>query len=286
MGLSINTNAGAILSTVAAKNASAMMDEAMIRLSTGKRINSAKDDPGALAVATRMAAEINGLATALRNASDAQAAVDTGEGALKEVHTLLLRMRELAVSASSDTASTADRAALDSEVEALETEITRIGTSTSWGGTKILDGTYSDGAAMVFQIGPKDGDTVSFTFGFLTASATSGNATDAQGQLALTADVTTRVKATAFITTVDAAISIVSARRGKFGAMSNRLDSTISNLQNMKASIETARGQVVDADFAEETAKLARAQILMQAATAMLSQANASKQQMLTLING
>ena len=120
----------------------------------------------------------------------------------------------------------------------------------------------------------------------MTASATSGNATHDQGQLALTADVTTRVKATAFITTVDAAISIVSARRGKFGAMSNRLDSTISNLQNMKASIETARGQVVDADFAVETAKLARAQILMQAATAMLSQANASKQQMLTLING
>ena len=155
MGLSINTNAGAILSTVAAKNASKMMDEAMIRLSTGKRINSAKDDPGALAVATRMAAEINGLATALRNANDAQAAVDTGEGALKEVNTLLLRMRELAVSASSDTASEADRAALDSEVEALETEITRIGTSTTWGGTKILDGSYSDGNAIVFQIGPK-----------------------------------------------------------------------------------------------------------------------------------
>ena len=119
--LSINTNAGALLAANAAKNAANMMDEAMTRLSTGKRLNSAADDPAAMQVAVRMAAEINGLERSLKNANDAQAVVDTAEGALSEVHTLLLRMRELAVSGSSETHSSADRSALDTEVTALET---------------------------------------------------------------------------------------------------------------------------------------------------------------------
>ena len=280
--MSINTNPGAILAANAAQQASAMMDEAMTRLSTGKRINSAKDDPGALQVALRMEAEINGLATALKNANDAQAAIDTGEGALAEVHTLLLRMRELAVQGSTQTTTDADRAALDSEMTALEAEITRIGNQTTWGGINLLDGSYSQANPIVFQIGPRSGNTLQFTMGHLAASATAS----AQGNLGLTSDVTTRTKASAYIITIDSAISIVSTRRGSFGAVSNRLDSTIANLTNMKANIETAKGQIVDADFATETAKLARAQILMQAATAMLSQANASKNQTLKLITG
>ena len=282
MGMSINTNPGAILAAVAATKASRMMDEAMTRLSTGKRINTAKDDPGALQVAVRMEAEINGLTASLRNANDAQSAVDTGEQALAEVHTLLLRMRELAVAASSETSTTADRASLNSEVTALETEIDRIGTSTTWGGINLLDGTFSDGAAMVFQIGPRSGNTMSFTMGLLKATT----AVEAQGGLGLTSDVTTRTNASAYISSIDAAISVVSSRRGSFGAASNRLDSTIANLTNMRANIEAAKGQVVDTDFAAETAKLARAQILMQAATAMLAQANASKQNTLSLITG
>ena len=282
MGMSINTNPGAILAANAAQQASAMMDEAMTRLSTGKRINSAKDDPGALQVALRMEAEINGLTTALKNANDAQAAIDTGEGALAEVHTLLLRMRELAVQGSTQTTTDADRAALDSEMTALEAEITRIGNQTTWGGINLLDGSYSKASPIVFQIGPRSGNTLQFTMGHLAASATAS----AQGNLGLTSDVTTRTKASAYIITIDSAISIVSTRRGSFGAVSNRLDSTIANLTNMKANIETAKGQIVDADFATETAKLARAQILMQAATAMLSQANASKNQTLKLVTG
>ena len=282
MGMSINTNQGAILAANAAANASAMMDQAMTRLSTGKRINSAKDDPGALQVAVRMSAEINGLAASLKNANDAQAAIDTGEGALSEVHTLLLRMRELAVSASTDSATTADRTALNTEVSALETEIDRIGTSTTWGGINLLNGTYSSGAAIVFQIGPRSGNTLSFTMGYIKATTTA----NAQGTLGLTSGVTTRTLASAYINVIDGAISIVSTRRGSFGAISNRLDSTITNLTNMKANIETAHGQIVDADFAAETANLARAQILMQAATAMLAQANASKNNTLSLING
>ena len=279
MGMSINTNPGAILAAVAATKASRMMDEAMTRLSTGKRINTAKDDPGALQVAVRMEAEINGLTASLRNANDAQSAVDTGEQALAEVHTLLLRMRELAVAASSETSTTADRASLNSEVTALETEIDRIGTSTTWGGINLLNGSYSKASPIRFQLGPRNGNFIDVTIGVLTTGAV-----QTQGALSLTSNVSTRAAATAYISTIDRAISIISSRRGALGAVSNRLDSTISNLENMKANIVTAKGGVEDADYAQETARLARAQILMQAATAMLAQANASKQQTLALI--
>ena len=266
----------------AAKEAAVMMNEAMLRLSTGKRLNTAADDPAAMQVAVRMGAEINGLNRALRNASDSQAIVDTAEGAMNEIHTLLLRMRELAVSGSSETHSAADRTALNTEVTALETEITRIGTSTTWGGINLLNGTYSASNPIVFQLGPRAGDTITVTLGHIVASA----AASAQGNLGLTGSVTTITAASDYISTIDNAISIISTRRGKMGAISNRLDSSISNLQNMKANLETAKGQVEDADFAAETAKLARAQILMQAATAMLAQANASKNNTLKLITG
>jgi flagellin len=279
--LTINTNNGAITAAKAAKNAQIQMDQAMMRLSTGKRLNSAKDDPGSLTVAIRMTAEINSLTTSLKNAGDAQSAVDTGEAALAEIQVLLLRLRELAVQSSTETTTTADRAALNSEVSALETEIDRIGNSTTWGGINLLNGTYSKASPIVFQIGPNDGETLSFTMGFVKATA----AVTAQGTLGLTSDVLTRTKASAYISTIDGAISVVSSRRGSFGAVSNRLDSTITNIRNMQANILTAKGQIEDTDYAAETANLARAQILLQAATAMLSQANASKNLTMQLIN-
>ena len=281
MGMSINTNAGAETAAVAAQRAAAMMDEAMLRLSTGKRINSAKDDAAGLAVATRMAKEIAGLSQALRNANDAQGLVDTGEAALKEVSTLLLRMREIAVSASSDTNTDADRDALNTEVTALETEIQRIGDQTSWGGITLFTGTYGKSSPIRFHLGPNTSNYIDVTLGCVSIGAK-----DLQGSLSLTGDVDTRTKATAYITGIDAAISIVSSRRGAFGAVSNRLTSAITNLENMKSSMVTAKGQVEDANYAEETAKLARAQILMQAATAMLAQANASKNATLKLVKG
>ena len=281
MTMSIQTNPGAEFSAIAAARASEMMDTAMIRLSSGKRINSAKDDAAGIQVATRMEAEINGLSSSLRNANDAQAAIDTAEGALSEVHTLLLRMREIAVSAANDTNTAADRASLQIEVGALETEITRIGNSTTWGGINLLNGTFSASSAIKFQLGPNNGNTIDVTIGYVNATA----AVNAQGGLGLNGAVTTQVAAGNYISTIDAAISIISTRRGALGAVSNRLDSTLANLENMKANLIAAKGAVVDADFAEETARLARAQILLQAATAMLSQANASKQMMLTLIN-
>ena len=284
MSMSINTNVGAETAAIAAQRASAMMDEAMLRLSTGKRINTAADDAAGLAVATRMAKEIAGLGQALRNANDAQGLVDTGEAALKEVTTLLLRMREIAVSASSDTNTDADRAALDTEVTALETEISRIGDQTSWGGITLFNGTVGEKTSPIrFHLGPTSTNFIDVTLGVVSIAARSG---DLQGSLSLTGNVTSRANAVSYITGIDAAISIISARRGNFGAVSNRLTSAIANLENMKSSMVTAKGQVEDANYAEETAKLARAQILMQAATAMLAQANASKNATLKLVTG
>ena len=283
MGMSINTNPGAEFSALAAARAAEMMDTAMLRLSSGRRINSAKDDAAGIQVAVRMDAEINGLGASLRNANDAQAAVDTAEGALAEIHTLLLRMREISVSAANDTNTQADRASLQIEVGALETEISRIGNNTTWGGINLLDGSFSQGNPLIFQLGPNNGNDIKVTIGYVNASVDAA----AQGTLGLTGNgsVTTQTAAGDYISTIDAAISIISTRRGALGAVSNRLDSSLANLENMRANLITARGAVVDADFAEETARLARAQILLQAATAMLSQANASKQQMLALIN-
>ena len=230
-----------------------------------------------------MAREIAGLSQSLRNANDAQGLIDTGESALKEVHTLLLRMREIAVSASSDTNTTADRAALDTEVSALETEISRIGDQTSWGGINLFTGDYDKAKKIRFHLGPTSSNYIDVTLGVVSIGA---KGSDLQGSLSLTGSVTTRANATAYMGGIDAAISIISARRGNFGAVSNRLTSAISNLENMKASMITAKGQVEDANYAEETAKLARAQILMQAATAMLAQANASKNATLKLVTG
>ena len=279
--LNINTNNGAIIAAKAAKNAQKQMDQAMERLSTGLKLNSAKDDPGSLSVAIRMTAEINSLSVSLKNASDAQSAIDTGEAALAETQSLLLRLRELAVQASTETTTSADRAALNSEVTALETEINRIGNSTTWGGINLLNGSFSKANPIIFQIGPNSGDTLSFTMGYVQATSTAA----AQGTLGLLSDVTTITKASAYISTIDGAISIVSSRRGSFGAVSNRLDSSITNIRNMRANILNAKGQIMDTDYAVETANLARAQILLQAATAMLSQANASKNLTMQLIN-
>ena len=159
MGMSIQTNPGAEFAAIAAKRAAKMMDMAMIRLSSGKRINSARDDAAGIQVAVRMEAEINGLSSASRNASDAQATVDTAEGGLKEIHTLLLRMREIAVSAASDTKTEADRDSLQTEVGALETEITRIVVPLP-GGINLLDGSYSKASPIKFQLGPKNGDNI------------------------------------------------------------------------------------------------------------------------------
>ena len=277
--ISINTNYGGLYASQAARNSQTLMDTAMERLSTGKRINYASDDAAGQGIATRLSGEIQGLAMAAKNAADAQSMLDTTEGALQEVHSLLLRMRELSVQGSNDTYTTADRAAMQSEVKSLEAEIQRISDNTTWAGQKLLDGSLSGATAAKFQIGVDNGETITVTIGAIDATTTVAN-----GGLGLDGSVTTQAAASAYITKIDAAISHVSSDRGLLGANSNRLNSTIANLNQVAVNLSASKGRIEDADFASETSNLARHQIMQQAATAMIAQANASKSTILTLI--
>ncbi len=268
--ISINTNYGGMFAAKAAQDSQRIIDQAMNRLSTGKKINSAKDDSAGQSIAMRLQGEITGLAVASRNAADGQALIDTAEGALRESHNVLIRMRELAVQAQNGTLQDADKAALALEFEALEAEVTRISDSTTWAGLKLLAG--STGAAPL---------TFSFRVG------TSENITHQIQNMATTAIglvAANTVAAAATIANLDTAIGKVSDERAKLGAVSNRLDSTITNLDQVRVNLAASKGRIEDADFAQETGNLAKGQILQQAATAMLAQANASKQTVLTLI--
>ena len=246
----------------------------MQRLSTGKRINSSADDAAGHQIANRMTAEIQGIKMAIRNAADAQALLQTAEGAVEEIQTMLLRIRELAVQSSNGTNTTADRAAIQSEAAALELEISRVANNTTWAGLNIIDGSQS--AGIVFQIGADSGQTLTHSiYSFSAASST----------LNLTAAMTLGSFASAqtYITQLDNAIESVAREREQMGAVMNRLDHTIANLDNVATNLALAKGRIEDADFAAETSNLARTQVLQQASMAMLAQANASKQNILTL---
>ncbi len=266
--ISINTNYGGLYAAKAAQDSQRLIDDAMTKLSTGKRINASKDDSAGQAIAMRLEGEIRGLAIASRNASDGQALIDTAEGALRESHNVLIRMRELAVQAQNGTLQTTDKTALGVEFDALEAEITRISDNTTWGGIKILDGTQSTGIS--FRVGASE----DITHNILNMAATA----------ALAFSTMHTVAQASTIAVVDAAIAKVSEERAKLGAVSNRLDSTVTNLDQIRVNLAASKGRIEDADFAQETGNLAKGQILQQAATAMLAQANASKQTVLTLI--
>ena len=276
--LNINTNYAAAFASNAAKSASTGLDSAMEKLSTGSRINYAKDDAAGQAIATRLTAEIQGLSMASRNAADAQSMVDTAEGAMQEVHTILLRMRELAVQSANGTLTDADRSHTDAEFQHLEAEITRISDNTKWAGKGLIDGSLSTGSAVSFQIGEGANQTIAVTIANFAATAPAISTVN-QG-------VSTATKAQASITRLDTAIANVSSERGKLGAVSNRLTSTINNLDQINVNLSASKGRIEDADFAAETGNLAKGQILQQAATAMLAQANASKLSVLTLVRG
>ena len=274
--LSINTNVGALNAAQASYSVNKSMETSMHRLSSGKRINSAADDAAGIQIANRINAEIQGLNQSVRNAADAQAMLSTAEGALEQVHSLLLRMRELAVQSSNQTLSDADRDSIQVEVGVLEAEIQRVADDTTWAGQVLLAGGFSTG--ITFQVGPRSGNNLQVSIGAINATTTIAN-----GGLDLNEDVTTSARAMGYISNIDAAISHISSNRGTYGAAINRLEHTIANLENISANLMTARGAIEDADFAAETSNFAREQILQQAAIAMLSQANASKQNVLAL---
>ena len=266
--ISINTNYGSLFASKSAGAAQKTMNSAMEKLSSGLRINNAKDDAAGQGIATRLSAQISSLHMASRNAADAQAMIDTAEAAHQEVQSMLLRMREIAVQSANGTLDTADRKALDEEITALETEITAIADNTTFAGKNL-----GTSLAVTFQIGVDKDVDLDVTFKDFDATKLGANVS-----------VDTVTNAQAALDTLDKAISLVSTRRGEFGAFSNRLSSTIANLDNVAVNLESARGRIQDTDFAKETSNLAKSQIMQQAATAMLAQANASKQTVLALI--
>ena len=256
------------IALIALNRSSSLMNEAMERLSTGKRMNKASDDPAGIHQVMRLNAEIQGIETASKNAADGQSLIDTLETSLSEVQSILLRMRELTIRAMSDTNSDADRLALDSELSQLELEITRIGSTTSFGGKPVFDGNLH-----YLQIGPRSGNTLEVQAYTLSAST-----------LGLTQDLTTRSNAENYLSIIDTAIEDINEKRGAAGALSNRLDFIMSNLDNSKVNLIKSRSTIEDADFAAESMKLAKAKILEQVAIAMIAQANARTQWILKLL--
>ena len=390
MALSIATNTSALDAAAAAASVSTSLETSMERLSTGKRINSASDDAAGVAIASRLSSEIRGTNQSIRNALDAQALMDTAEGAHKEVENILQRMREIAVQAANDTNNTQDRLNMQKEINAMVNEVDRIAEATTWAGTNLLlgDGTSNSEKAFSFQMGAATGtqnqinvavksltastlglsaldlqatvlindaditpngsstvygimnnagnflaarggnadsvSTMSFTvdtigqtstaFSFTsdtelfgdTTGPTDANTRTVHNEIAAKINASTDLSALGIsanvegtgsgsvnllyaetrvaVSTIDKGLKTINTQRAELGAVSNRLNHTVNNLTNMSANLSAARGGIEDADFALETTELAKNQILQQASTAMLAQANASKQNVLGLL--
>ena len=280
MALTIATNTGALMAAASASSVNKDMETSMERLSTGKRINSAADDAAGVAIASRLSSEIRGTNQAIRNAQDGQALIDTAEGSHKEVENLLQRMREVAVQAASDTNDADDRTNLQTEFDELVNEIDRIAASTTWAGQDLLNGTGGSSGAFEFQIGANTGSADKITVTIAAIDSSSAGLSVTGLTMASNGSAGTTIDA------IDAAIKTLNTQRAELGAVSNRLDNTVSNLTNIAINLEGGRGRIEDADFAAESTSLAKSQILQQASTAMLAQANASKQNVLSLLQG
>ena len=282
----VNTNVSASIAQAALAKNDRALGTAMEQLSTGKKINSASDNAAGLAISSRMTSQIRGLEAAISNANDAASMVSTAEGALDEITAMLQRMRELAVQSGTGTTSAADRTYLNSEFVALREEIDRIADNTQWNGQNILDG--SAGASVgkstvAFQIGANEKQTISTAFGNFnnTTGSLSGLASKRLSAATIASGITV---ASGAIGELDTVISDVSAQRATFGAVSNRLTHAIDNLTNVKTNSEAARSRILDTDYSVATSEMARAQIIQQAGTAMLAQANALPQTVLALL--
>jgi flagellin len=274
----INTNVAAISAKNALQTNNRARASAMESLATGKRINSAADDAAGLSIADNMTSYIRGLDQAVRNANDAIGLLTTAEGALIEQSAMLQRMRELAVAASTDTTTATQRDYMDLEYQALEAEIDRIGAQTEWNGSTILadaGGVAADGV-YVFQVGASASQTFSVDIGDMSTG----------GDLSAIAagDVDTQANATTAITNLDTAIAAVATQRANIGAGINRLQHAIENLTMISQETSASRSQVEDTDYASATTALAKGQIIQQAATAMLAQANQAPATVLALL--
>ena len=275
----VNTNVSASIAQSALMRNERSLSTAMEQLSTGKKINSAADNASGLAISTRMTAQIRGLDQAVSNANDAISMISTAEGALDEITAMLQRVRELGVQAGTGTTSTQDRDYLNQEYTHLLAEIERVSANTQWNGREILDGNAAgsgQGTSVAFQVGMNPSQTMSVGFGDFT-SAGNGVMTSLNGYTLNSGSSSIASSITAasnVITAADVALEAVSNQRATFGAVSNRLTHAIDNLTNVKTQAEGARSRILDTDYAQSTSELARTQIIQQAGTAMLAQAN------------
>ena len=288
----VNTNIGASLAQAALVKNQRALDTAMEQLSTGSKINSAADDAAGLAISTRMTSQINGLNMAVKNANDAINMVNTAEGALVEMENMLQRMRELALQASNGTTDVNDRSYLDSEYKALYAEIDRIADNTEWNGRTILDNSANGNASgfVEFQVGMDTGQVITVDFGNFTNVSGSGtfasfvSAGATAGTISATTTSQAQLKASAAIGAIDTALDAISNQRATLGGVANRLTHSVDNLTNIRTNAEATRSTIIDTDYAASTTELAKAQIIAQAGTAMLAQANQLPQTVLALL--
>lgn len=254
------------------------------KLSSGYRINRAGDDAAGLAISEKMRSQIRGLDMAAKNADDGISMIQTAEGALNETHAILQRMRELAVQSASDTNTTADRAELQKENEALIAEIDRIANDTEFNTQKLLNTSGTSGDAFTLQIGANKGQTIEVTFANLKANALKGTGSGASTNGVSGLDISTRSGASGAIKTIDDAIAYVSSARASMGAVQNRLEHTINNLNVTSENLTAAESRIRDVDMAKEMMSYTKNNILTQAAQAMLAQANMQPQGVLQLL--
>ena len=290
MPLSINTNIASMTAQRAMLNSNSALETSFERLSTGKRINSAVDDAAGLAIGKELEARVSGLNQAIRNTNDGISIIQIAEGALDEATTILQRMRDIAVQASNDSLSSDERGYLKTEVDALIESFEDVTAGAKWNGSSVFTAT-----AFVFQTGADSTDEVSVTIGlagpgtFLDAAANvadSGDSGSSDSKANAKADVvfTNQANAQTAITNIDAAMTDVASKRSSLGAVQAQLESTVRNLANVAENTAAAAGRIMDTDYAAETANLTKAQILQQAATSILAQANAQPQSVLSLL--
>ena len=275
MPQTINTNIASLNAQRNLNTSQSSLATSMQRLSSGLRVNSAKDDAAGLAIAERMTTQIRGMNVAIRNANDAISLAQTAEGAIGKVGDMLQRMRELAVQANNATNGTSDRQSLDQEFQALGDEVDRTLKNTKFNDLAILD---ANAGPQTFQVGANAGQTI-----VVTTTAMAGNASITAVNGAAGA-VSTVASASAALTNIDAALELLNSERAVYGAAQNRFEAVIATLQIASENQSAARARIMDADFAAETANLSRAQILQQAGTAMVAQANALPQGVLQLL--
>ncbi len=271
MAIVVNSNIASLNAQRNLGSSQLKLNTSMRRLSSGLRINSAKDDAAGLAISDRMTSQIRGLNQAVRNANDGISMAQTAEGALQETTNLLQRMREIAVQAANDTNTTEDRTSLNAEFSSLISEIDRISDDTQFNNQNLLNG---DASGHLFHVGANAGQTISLSIDAMGSSDLTVN----------TAVVTSQTAANAAITSIDAAISSVDVERGDLGAIQSRLESTIANLSNVSENIAASRSRIMDADIAMETSSMTKSNILQQAGISVLAQANQQPQLALSLL--